>query len=315
MTNNPWENMSSSKRRRIDTTSGHNIFWMTDLNGNYGFYLQSNILFENTSIQLNIKGISTYKRNTENYGELFLVLNDNEEWQLFLVLCEDLISITHKYDNENAMINAVENRLSRWQKLLKYEKTEDMSVEKQMGLFTELICIQTILQEKIGLKNAINSWVGADFDKQDFLLDDLIIEVKSFKTSKSPLIKISSKYQLYSEKEPIYLLTYGLTQTDNGKTIKCLFNELKKMMHEDYEIIEIFEDKLIQYGFAPYNENQKLYSFIVDSSHLYYIRDNFPKLTPLDMRSEITKVNYTIDLTHCSDYLTTVEEIFTKKDF
>jgi len=249
---NPWKGMSESSQRRVDNKSNHDLFWITDLEGRYGFYLKSNLLFKNIDKTANLKGILVLKRNSSNNGELFLILNDKEDWQIFYSLCEDLISVTHKYEKDDAMVSAVEVRLNRWQRLLKQNRNNEMSLEKQMGLFGELSCIIQILQPNIGVIPAIISWVGADFDKQDFLLDEAIIEVKAYRTSKSPVVKISSLKQLFSEKEPIYLLTYGLSQSENGESIETLVSKINKLLEDKpNEIKEIFEDKLLEYGYIP----------------------------------------------------------------
>ena len=42
------------------------------------------------------------------------------------------------YDSDEMMIHAVEVRLQRWQELLKKENRHGISIESQMGLFSEL---------------------------------------------------------------------------------------------------------------------------------------------------------------------------------
>ena len=190
---NPWQNMPESTQRRVKSDTPHSLFWITDLEGKYGFLLQSKKLFDNVVLPANLKGIELLKRNsTYGCGELFLVLNDKEEWQIFYSLCNDLISITDGYTNDKAIIGAVEVRLKRWQQLLQQDRNRSMNLQCQMGLFGELLCLKDIILPKYGIEQAIVSWVGADFDKQDFLLDNAIVEVKSYKTSKGQTAHISS---------------------------------------------------------------------------------------------------------------------------
>ncbi len=313
MTNdtNPWLNMKESAQRRIESVTDHNLFWITDLEGKYGFYLQSKKIFESIRSPANLNGISILKRNsTYNYGELFLILNSKEDWQIFHSLCEDLISITHKYDNDEAMINAVEIRLKRWQQLLKQDRNQDMSLERQMGLFSELLCLKDILAPKIGAEQAITSWVGADFDKQDFLLDTAIIEVKSYRTTKSPIINISSLQQLHSDKEPIYLLTYSLMQSENGLDINALVKEIERLLENKPEdILNVFEHKLLEYGYIPEIVKTPFFKFIVDKTKAYYVSDDFPKISPKHVKSQIVKVKYSIDLIQCEDFVVAIDSI------
>jgi len=226
---NPWEKMIESSQRRVDSSTRHNIFWITDLHGNYGFRLQTKRIFTDTDKTSSLKGISILKRNSkEGYGELFLVLNQKEDWEIFHTLCEDLIAVTHRYDSDKKMISAIEIRLQRWQQLLKKDRSKEMTLEKQMGLYTELLTLKNIIAKKVGIKGAVIAWVGPDFDKQDFLLDNAVLEVKSYRTSKGAIVHISSLQQLISEKIPLFLLSFGLTRTDKGETIYNLVSEIKK---------------------------------------------------------------------------------------
>jgi len=307
----PWHEMQESSQRRVDIETEHNLFWITDLEGKYGFCLQSKNIFKDIKAPANLKGISILKRNSnDSYGELFLVLNKKEDWQIFHTLCEDLISITHKYDNDEAMISAVEIRLKRWQQLLRYERNIVLSLEAQMGLFSELLTLKEILVPKVGVEQSIVSWVGADFDKQDFLLANAIIEVKSYRTSKSPIVNISSLQQLYSDKEPLYLLTYGLTQADNGVSIDRLVKDIYALLeNKSAEIRDIFDNRLIEYGFIPELIEKSLFKFIVDKCRTYYISDEFPKILPQSVSSQILTVKYSIDLLQCSEFEVDIENI------
>ncbi len=308
---NPWLNMQESAQRRIESITAHNIFWVTDLEGKYGFCLQSKNLFESIKPPASLNGISILKRNSAyNFGELFLILNNKEDWQIFNSLCEDLISITHKYDSDEAMVNAVEVRLKRWQQLLKQDRNQDMTLERQMGLFTELLCLKDIITPKIGIEQAITSWVGADFDKQDFLLDNAIIEVKSYRTTKSPIINISSLQQLHSDKEPIYLLTYSLMQSDNGTSIDVLVKDIIGLLESEPEgVHNIFDNKLLEYGYIPEIVKTPFFKFIVDKTKAYYVSDKFPKISPEHVKSQITKVKYSIDLIQCEEFEVEINSI------
>ncbi len=309
-TQNPWHEMPESSKRRIDALSKHNLFWLTDMEGKYALDLQSKLLFNKLECPARLKGISILKRNSNKYGELFLVLNKKEDWQIFKTLCEDLISTTHKYDDDIAMVNAVEVRLRRWQQLLKQERNQEMTLERQMGLFSELSCLKDIIAQKNGINQAVNSWVGANFDKQDFLLDNSIIEVKSYKTSKGAKISISSLEQLYSEKEPIFLISYSLTTSENGLTISELIKSIKELlMEQSYDIIDVFDNKLIEYGFIPEIINSNLYSFIIDKVRVFHVSDDFPKIIPLNVKNQIIDVRYRIDLYHCDEFEVSINEI------
>lgn len=311
---NPWINMGISSQRRVDYQISHNIFWVTDLNGNYGFCIQAKKESFTSINTIILKGISIVKRPIEELVELFLILNDRKDWQIFHVLCEDLIEVAKSCNSNEKMISTVEIRLKRWQQLLKQERNSDFSVEKQMGLFSELLCLNDIISPKYGIITAIKSWVGPDYDKQDFLLDNMVIEVKSYRTSKGDIITISSKDQLYSEKEPFYLLSYALTTSDRGLTVEDVICTIKgKLSSElDDNLMDIFENKLMDYGYIPEIIKEPLQKFKLDNQRVFHITEDFPKISPQNIMNQIISVKYTIDLSKCKDFEIKIESLFEK---
>lgn len=301
---NPWQDMPEQTKRRVKSDTPHSLFWITDLEGKFGFLLQSKKLFDDTRLPANLNGIGLLKRNAaSNYGELFLVLNDKDDWEIFYALCRDLISITDNFDDDRAMISAVEVRLKRWQQLLKQDRNRAMNLDRQMGLFSELLCLRDIILPKYGIEQSIVSWVGADFDKQDFSLDSAIIEVKSYKTSKGQTAYISSIKQLISDKIPLFLLTYGLTQTENGESIADIVKAIESCLKtESNEIKSNFESKLLAYGYIPEIIKTPFYKFIVDKNRVFLTSGGFPKIQPNHIKHGITEVKYSIDLLECGDY-------------
>lgn len=116
---NPWESMEISTQRRVDIETQHDFFWMTDLQGNYGFYLKREKAFDDADNLIKLKGISILKRNSDkNRGEFFLVLRQKEDWQIFQRLCEDLIKVSYQCETDKQMFDVFETRLERWENLL-----------------------------------------------------------------------------------------------------------------------------------------------------------------------------------------------------
>ena len=62
---NPWLNMLPDSVRRVDSEIIHNLFWMIDQKGDYGFYLKTSEEFKNIEIDIKLRGISLIKRNHE----------------------------------------------------------------------------------------------------------------------------------------------------------------------------------------------------------------------------------------------------------
>ncbi len=317
MTNeyNPWLGMAENSRRRAIACDNHDLFWGVNLEGKYIFFLETKPFFENDVPPANLKGIKVIKRNsTDNRGELYLILNKKENWEIFHALCKDLLSLALRYESCDAMVSAVEKRLKQWQQLLKKDTSLDMNLQRQMGLFSELFCLQNLLIPTLGIAQSIVSWVGADFDKQDFLLDYSVIEVKSYRISKGPIVHISSLEQLYSDKSNIFLLSYGLTQTEKGRSAEDLIILLRSLMKEaGNEIKDIFDAKIFEYGFIPDVSNRLNYKFIVDKIQAFHVLEGFPRISRKDIPSQILEAKYSINLALCHNFEIEVSEIMERE--
>lgn len=309
---NPWQNMGESVQRKVKNTEGRNIYWITDIYGNYGISFRKSNHFDKLNNLPKLKGILLEKRNIGNErGELNIILTDKNEADLFLVLCNNLISAALDFENDNAAITAVENRLIRWQELLKKERLTELSIERQMGLFTELLCLRDTVIPEVGFKMGITSWVGVDYDKQDFLLNNTAIEVKSYKTSKSETVTISSKYQLDNVKDKVILISYALTLSDAGETILDIANAIREQLKtENINVLSLFETKLLEGDFIPELLEKPLQGFIVDKKKIYLVHEDFPRLESKNIPSMISKLRYSIELTYCSKFEITEDQIF-----
>lgn len=308
---NPWEGMGEGSRRRVDTSIKYNLFWILDIGGKYGFYIQSPVFIEDTDKKITLKGITIIRRNENNHGSLYLILNNKEEWEIFHTLCEDLIEAAKRCSGEEYVTAAVEKRLVKWQRMLQDNTYKNFTIEKQMGLFAELVCLKNIIAPELGVKQAVVSWVGPDFDKQDFLIDKAVVEVKAYRTSKGERVQISSLQQLQSPKDPLYLIANGLTNTENGLSVKDIADSITRMLGEDLETIDMFDQKLEDYGYiSRLIEKQQLYKFILDIQKVYEVTELFPKINREDIKPQIIQVKYSIDLSQCSEFEVAQDDLF-----
>ena len=307
---NPWEGLKPLEKNRVDDIQRKfECFWVVDFTGKYGYYVASKIPFLLPKNQTKLEGITLSAEDSA----LTLILEDNQKWRLFKHVCDHLSEESSELENASSFIKKVQLILKQWLDMLKFARNKSMTAELQMGLFSELSCLKDVLEPNLEINQAVKSWVGHDKDKQDFLLDNFILEIKSHRTSKSPSANISSAGQLYSEKDPIYILSYALTtNASGGPTVVDLVSEIEALIFKDeenIELIEYFQVQLDNYGYNPEfsNENPAL-KFLVDSVTCYIVNDDFPKLTQIP--SEITHLQYAIDLTKCRNFIVNIDEAF-----
>lgn len=300
---NPWEGMPPATKRRIDVGLEYDFFWMTDERGRYGLYLKADTAFDKSAFEMNLKGITIFSgAGNPAGGDLFIILNRQEDWELFLALCSDLTASCSGRKNSE-WIPIVHRRLKRWQQFLKQNHQLQLSIEQQMGLFSELSYMLNYVLPVYGIKASLNAWVGPDFDKQDFSLEGLLIEIKSYPSSKGPLIHVSSFHQLDNSIKPLALAVYGLTLTESGSSVQDLADSIKAVIRKDNEDLEdIFIGKLAEYGYFEGMPPESLFRFAVDKIRAFSVSDDFPKLLAKDVSRQIVSVNYVIDLSKCEEF-------------
>lgn len=302
--------MQNNTHRRVANVA-YDMFYMVDLQGKYAFHIHTDFVHKNPKT-LRLKGMLIQNQNNHLGTDLYIALKNNDEWSIFARLCDDLVETANNEQcTQENLLEVIQNRLEDWREFLLAYKNVEFSLNKQMGLFSELLCLKETIAKQIGYENAISHWVGADFHKQDFVFDDEALEVKSYTSSKSPIVEISSVEQLYSEKSKFYLIAYGLSISSNGQTCEDMILYIDRQLQHLPEIKRLFHKKLLEYGYINSAENEK-YSFIVDNVMIFSINEKFPKITPLNIASAIKKVKYSLNLLQCEEFR--IEEINLQKE-
>jgi len=127
--NNPWSGLDALNRIRVKESINYNAFWITDNQNHYGFLIQCDEDFKQTR-EIKLKGMEIILDHSSTPNRLILLLKEKKDWELFLVLCQDLINVMKEQDRD--IIVKVMQRLERWQKLLQRTTLIVMSKEEQM---------------------------------------------------------------------------------------------------------------------------------------------------------------------------------------
>ncbi|MDL0089681.1 PD-(D/E)XK motif protein [Campylobacter gastrosuis] len=295
---NPWQDMQNNTKRRVYSNSSYNIFWIVDLNGRYAFGIELDFYLKTNRKGIKFNGLTTLIKKSENTTNFYIALNDNSNWQLFKLVCDDIILLLNTHKNNKNVIDNVETRLLKWRKIFVLNIDDDFGIEKQMGLFGELSFLNDIASSQVGFEQALDSWVGASFDKQDFIFNDCAVEIKTYKTSRPQNITISSAYQLYTNKEKLYLVAYALSASNQGFSVKDIVESVEAKITD----IEAFYKKLFLYGYKA-NDQSNLQKFKIDKILFFNVNDKFPKIVTTDIDHRICDVKYTINLLKCNEFL------------
>ncbi|MED1122083.1 PD-(D/E)XK motif protein [Bacillus atrophaeus] len=304
--NNPWLQLNRLNRIRVKESLTYDVFWIVDALNQYGLMIQCDKDFIQPKRELKLNGIHIQLDNSSKPNKLILLLKEMKDWEIFLILCNDLISILKEQD-EDIIINVMK-RLERWQKLLQKTTIRVLSKEEQMGLYSELKILRDYLIPRYGYVNSIKSWVGGLGDKQDFLLEKLAIEVKSFRITSGNSVWISSKEQLNSEKDPLYLFACALSEADSGETVADLVQSIVEQIPMG-NLLSEFLEKVEQYGYIPELQHSLLSKFIFERINSYEVSKEFPKISLNHVSPWISNMKYSIDLSGCSQFKVKIDDI------
>jgi hypothetical protein len=153
------------------------------------------------------------------------------------------------------------------------------------------------------LEESIKAWVGPDFDRQDFSLSHTMIEIKSYISSKGPIVQISSLHQLNDADKPLVLVSYGITRTDEGTSIPELVQSIQTLIGtERAHLSEIFSTKLAEYGYIEGVTEGPFHRLKTDKIRSFSVSDSFPRILPKDVHMQIIAAKYSIDLSRCLEF-------------
>jgi hypothetical protein len=312
--NNPWNDINSPSQdanaRRVDHMHPLDLFWGKDHLGRYLFifeYHADSSLAKITPPDLvGIQAVYVPAVGQTDKNRLILLLNEQNNWEIFLSLCKDLIEATHLITNTSTAIQAILLRLERWQEFLKKNRSGILSEEEILGLIGELLFIKRHLIPVFGSGQSIKFWQGPEGLPQDFNVNESAIEVKCQSGATSPSIKISSIDQLCPQLPEMYLFVVTLgkaaLETTNMINLPDLISQIKEALKIEGSIqIERFTDLL--YGIGYIESDRYLdFSYVLIDEKMYQVAEGFPRVCAKDLHLGIMNVSYSISLSECAPF-------------
>lgn len=312
---NPWDEIKVPEKnilsRRVKSDHPLNLFWARD---QYGFFLfvYSFTSSEDLPDKLPLlNGITIHLLEPPSTQEssymLVLKLNDKNDWQMFLALCNDLTGATSNVEHSKKATLVILRRLMRWQEFLQQKRLGLLSERIIKGMIGELLFLFNRLKPAFGLPQAIQFWQGPDDLPQDFNVENCAVEVKCQLGTTSPKVKISSADQLCTQLPNMYLhvITLGKTDFEDEKAINLPF--LVSSIRDELEIasansLERFNNLLYQTGYIDSDEYLQ-YSYILVSEETYRVEEGFPRICSEHLPLGVDKVSYDISLHDCVPFI------------
>ena len=308
--NNPWIEIDKPipnkiHRKRIDHKHPLDIFWGRDQQNRYLL-----VCLLGKSIDLShdlpkVKGIDVV---TPNKNTLILALKENDNWEMFLSLCEDVINSTKAASKECNYLAVILRRLSNWQKFLMRDAPSIFTEEKIKGLIGELLLIDRHLAPKFGIGDAIKFWMGPEGSPQDFNINNTVVEVKARLGDAASKVKVSSLDQLCPQVDKMYLYVVALGKADSRANksldLQALVAKIRDSIYEKAPTqLERFNNLLLQINYRDDDEYQN-YKYLHINENIYEVNDGFPRICPDSIQSGVERVSYSISLSECKGFLT-----------
>jgi hypothetical protein len=314
MTDDPWKGIAlpeSEARvhaRRADAASRWDFFWARSMDRRYLLVLEHAAESAPKARLPKLKGIdltvSDYDRNRK---VLVFKLQDDQQKDVFLELCRDIIRAADAAENEKDAVARALARTWRWHHLLRGGSDGRLSAEEQKGLIGELLVLQEILLPALEPLDALNTWRGPLDAPKDFEIGRYCIEAKARRSAALPCINISSIAQLDSSGiDGLFLHVVDLdlapTGTAGSRTVTDYAARLRDLIVAQDGGAAEHLDMLLNAGGFRWSDDYSDFSWVEGERRGYRVVDGFPRLCPANVPSGVTEAKYAVGLPDCEPF-------------
>ena len=235
------------------------------------------------------------RRKEDGRWTLAFELINSEQEGVFSVFCCDMIEYSRVAKNETSALILAINRYKHWSRLLRTLSKGLMDESARKGLIGELLFLEEKLQFSTDTYITVNGWVGANGADQDFMYSDCWHEIKTVGVS-AEKVTISSLEQLdCTDEGELVIFFVEKANSNTAFSLNDLVANIKNLLLSDIEALELFESKLIAYGYIDLQEySQQKYSLF--GTKKYQVDSTFPKLTTKSVPTAIISLKYEISL-------------------
>lgn len=271
-------------------TAGHCLF-IIELQGDHTEQFRK----DSTSvhgISLDLRGFDVNARQG-----LVLKLEKHVDKDLFLSLCETLVSSLQPLTDSSTALSVALTHIKRWKMFMSGRKSRILSAEEIRGLFAELQFLRFLYQGRLSKKAAIDAWTGPEGSHQDFIFGNTAVEIKSVSGKERSTVRISSEDQLETLCDNLFLVIFRLNAMPESSQAMSL-NTLVRLVEEELNDAAAAEEllrRLAAYGYVDITDYDTP-EFVVATRHPYQVEKDFPRLMRSRMPDGIVRACYEIEL-------------------
>lgn len=238
----------------------------------------------------------------EEAAHLRLYLLEPEHRDVFLLVCEDVVSALEGITDSVLRVEAVESCLLRWRRFFQRSGPEGLSTEGQLGLIAELIWLGKMINGAVDSLRAVKSWKGCERRYHDFDFNGHVVEVKSTRTKEPKTVAISSERQLDdSGLNSLHLYVLSLLEIEAADiTLPVCVQSVKTLLDASPAAAALFHEKLISAGYLDRDEVKYSKSYVVKDESLYRVTGKFPRI--IEVPPGVGALKYRVILSACEPF-------------
>jgi hypothetical protein len=234
---------------------------------------------------------------------LTLTLTDPSAADIFATFCDDVAEATLTATTDAEAVATWLGRFARWKWLLQ-RAADGLSPERQRGLFAELWTIREILDETVGLAEAVAAWKGPEGGPRDFETSGIGIETKSSAANEPQVVPINGERQLDdSGLDGLFLVHLSLeVLRDAGETLPSIVAAVRGLA-DGGPAAGSLEDRLVESGYS--DSHAHLYArngYELRRISIFRVVEGFPRITETGLPDGIGRVHYRLAIDTCRDH-------------
>lgn len=238
-----------------------------------------------------------------SHAYLSLTPHQGADRSMFALVAQDIAEHVIVTSGAEEAIRALTGRLASWRGFLK-TRGGGLGALALRGLFGELWFIRERLIPRATALSVLSAWTGPGRAAQDFRFGKLRMDVKTT-ASVDASIEISSAQQLVVTPGQRLLLAHLVLEGhSHGESVPELVASLRSAVSGEPRGNTLLDERLLQMGYHSTDEHR--YSeprLRVIQSHLYEVREDFPRLIPDMLPAGVNNVQYSIDPGRCSAFI------------
>jgi hypothetical protein len=229
---------------------------------------------------------------------------------LFAMMATDIADTLREAERDNSerTLQAFLTRIRAWQDFMRRNNDGVLSPDSESGLFAELAFLKELVAAGLSAAVAVDAWQGPMNGLQDFTLGTGAIEVKStLSDSGFPAIITSLEQLDDSLTRPLFLAGLRLVQTNTGRTLPDIIQELRSVITEGDSSLSTFTMRLLSAGYFEQVSDRYTRRFSIADARLLTISNSFPRLTCGNVAFAVRHATYELDLDLISEESISVE--------